>query len=273
MTVQALRAVDAGRVEDAAAEAIGIRNLSRRFGAGRSPIVALDNISLSIGEGEFVSIVGPSGCGKTTLLKILAGLDRPSEGQATLRGTPIAGPRKDIGIVFQSPVLFPWRTVLDNVLLPVDVQRLGRSACMARAHALIDMVGLNGFADRYPSELSGGMQQRVGLARALVHEPAMLLMDEPFGALDALTRENMNLELQRIWMETRRTVVFITHSISEAIFLGDRVLVMTPRPGRVQIELKIDLPRPRDLSVISSPEFGAYANQIRSILNAKGAVD
>ncbi|MBI1292887.1 ATP-binding cassette domain-containing protein [bacterium] len=273
MTVQLVQTRFAEPAGNSSGEAIGIRRLSRRFGAGDQQIVALDDISLSVKEGEFVAIVGPSGCGKTTLLKILAGLDRPSEGEAWLRGTPIAGPRRDIGVVFQSPVLFPWRTVLDNVLLPVDVQKLGRSRCMDRANALIEMVGLSGFGNRYPSELSGGMQQRVGLARALIHEPAMLLMDEPFGALDALTRENMNLELQRIWLETRRTVVFITHSISEAIFLADRVLVMTPRPGKVQIELEIDLPRQRELSVMNSAAFGEYANRIRGILNAKGAVD
>ncbi|WP_333827525.1 ABC transporter ATP-binding protein [Pararhodobacter sp.] len=256
----------------ARAEAIGIRDLTRRFGTGADEVVALDQVNLSVAESEFIAIVGPSGCGKTTLLKILAGLDQPTSGEARLRGTKITGPRKDIGIVFQSPVLFPWRTVLDNVMLPVDVQKLNRSEGRARAEGLIEMVGLSGFANRYPSELSGGMQQRVGLARALVHEPAMLLMDEPFGALDALTRENMNLELQRIWMERPRAVVFITHSISEAIFLADRVLVMTPRPGRVRIELEIDLPRPRDLSVMSSPKFGEYAAEIRSLLNAKGSV-
>ena len=235
-------------------EAIGIDNLSRRFGAVENPVIALDRVSLSIKEGEFISIVGPSG-------------------RATLRGETIVGPRRDVGIVFQNPVLFPWRTVLENVLLPIDVQRLGRQKYLAAAHDLIAMAGLKGFENRYPAELSGGMQQRVGLIRALVHEPAMLLMDEPFGALDALTRENMNLELQRIWLERRRTVVFITHSISEAIFLGDRVLVMTPRPGKVSAELRIDLPRPRELSIMSTPEFGSYSQQIRELLNAKGGID
>ena len=258
---------------EAVGEAIGIDNLSRRFGAAENPVIALDRVSLSIKEGEFISIVGPSGCGKTTLLRLLGGLDRPTEGTARLRGETITGPRRDVGIVFQTPVLFPWRTVLENVLLPIDVQRLGRKKYMAAAHDLIAMAGLKGFENRYPAELSGGMQQRVGLIRALVHEPAMLLMDEPFGALDALTRENMNLELQRIWLERRRTVVFITHSISEAIFLGDRVLVMTPRPGKVSAEMKIDLPRPRPLSIMSTPEFGAYSQQIRELLNAKGAID
>jgi NitT/TauT family transport system ATP-binding protein len=256
----------------AGASAISIRKLRREFGGTPSPLVALDDIDLDVAEGEFLSIVGPSGCGKTTLLKILAGLDEPSRGTAHLRGTPIQGPRRDIGVVFQSPVLFPWRTVLDNVLLPVDVQKLGRERNRAKALGLLAMAGLQGFEQRYPIELSGGMQQRVGLVRALIHEPAMLLMDEPFGALDALTRETMNLELQRIWLETRRTVVFITHSITEAIFLGDRVLVMTPRPGRVRMDLKIDFPRPRSLKVTSTAEFGRYAEQIRDLLDAKGGI-
>ena len=176
-------------------------------------------------------MVGPSGCGKTTLLKILAGLMPPSRGDARLRGTPITGPRQDIGVVFQSPVLFPWRTVLDNVLLPIDVQGLPRERHRRAALDLLALVGLEGFERRYPWELSGGMQQRVALTRALVHDPAMLLMDEPFGALDAMTREQMNVELQRIWLERKKTVVFITHSIPEAVFLGDRVLVMSPRAG------------------------------------------
>lgn len=256
-----------------AVPAISIRGLRRRFGAGASPLVALDNIELDVAEGEFVSIVGPSGCGKTTLLKILAGLDRPNDGAAYLRGTPITGPRRDIGVVFQSPVLFPWRTVLDNVLLPIDVQRRDRAAHHAAALGLLEMAGLKGFEARYPIELSGGMQQRVGLVRALIHEPAMLLMDEPFGALDAMTRENMNLELQKIWLESQRTVVFITHSITEAIFLGDRVLVMTPRPGRVRMDLRIDFPRPRPLSITSTPEFGRYSQEIRELLDAKGGID
>lgn len=257
----------------AGTEAIGLDALTRRFGSTAEEVVALDKVTLSFQEGEFVSIVGPSGCGKTTLLRILGGLDRPTSGVARLRGQEITGPRRDVGIVFQTPVLFPWRTVLDNVLLPIDVQRLDRRAYRQSAFDLLEMAGLKGFEGRYPSELSGGMQQRVGLVRALIHEPAMLLMDEPFGALDALTRETMNLELQRIWLERPRPVVFITHSISEAVFLGDRVLVMTPRPGRVNADIRIDLPRPRPLSVMGSPEFGVYTQQIRDLLNSKGGVD
>jgi NitT/TauT family transport system ATP-binding protein len=224
-------------------------------------------------DGEFVSIVGPSGCGKSTLLKILAGLLPASDGDALLRGTPINGPRRDIGVVFQSPVLFPWRSVFGNVLLPADVQRLGREPMRQRAFELLDLVGLKGFEHRYPWQLSGGMQQRVALVRALIHDPALLLMDEPFGALDALTRETMNVELQRIWLERRKTVVFITHSTSEAVFLGDRVLVMTPRPGRIQDVLEIGLPRPRSLEVMNTEAFGVYVQRIRRALNAGGGLE
>jgi NitT/TauT family transport system ATP-binding protein len=226
-----------------------------------------------VGDGEFMSIVGPSGCGKSTLLKILAGLLPASDGTALLNGSPIEGPRKDIGVVFQSPVLFPWRTVLGNVLLPADVQRLGRATMSRRAVELLGLVGLNGFEERYPWELSGGMQQRVALVRALIHDPALLLMDEPFGALDALTREAMNVELQRIWLERRKTVVFITHSTAEAVFLADRVLVMTPRPGRMGDLLDVDLPRPRSLDVMNTEKFGTYVRRIRAALNAGGGIE
>jgi NitT/TauT family transport system ATP-binding protein len=236
-------------------------------------VVALQDIDFTVRDGEFVSVVGPSGCGKSTLLKILAGLLPASEGEARLRGTPIDGPRRDIGVVFQSPVLFPWRSVLGNVLLPADVQRLGREEMKRRAIGLLDLVGLTGFEHRYPWQLSGGMQQRVALVRALIHDPALLLMDEPFGALDALTRETMNVELQRIWLERQKTVVFITHSTSEAVFLGDRVLVMTPRPGRIQDVLEVDLPRPRGLEIMNTEAFGVYVQRIRRALNAGGGLE
>ncbi len=216
-----------------ATEAITVRHLSKTYATRDGAVAALERTTFSVGEGEFVAVVGPSGCGKSTLLKILAGILASSSGEALLRGTLIAGPRRDIGVVFQSPVLFPWRTVLDNVLLPVDVQRLGRQRHEQVGVDLLALVGLEGFERKYPWELSGGMQQRVAITRALVHDPAMLLMDEPFGALDAMTREHMNLELQRIWLERRKTVLFITHSIPEAVFLADRVLVMTARPGRL----------------------------------------
>src|SRR5262249_31533888 len=190
------------------------------------PIVAIRNATFSLEKGEFVSVVGPSGCGKTTLLHILAGLLPKSGGSLTLNGSPINGPRRDIGVVFQTAEMLPWRNVLKNVLVPAEVQHLPALASQERALRLLQLVGLAGFERRYPTELSGGMQQRVAIARALIHDPAILLMDEPFGALDAMTREAMNLELQRIWMESGKTILFITHSIPEAVFLADRVLVM-----------------------------------------------
>jgi len=250
-----------------------VRNLSKDYGSGADAIAALRDIDFTVDEGEFLSIVGPSGCGKSTLLKILAGLMPASRGEAMLNGSPIEGPRRDIGMVFQSPVLFPWRSVLGNALLPVDVQQLGRERMIERARSLIALVGLSGFEDRYPWELSGGMQQRVALVRALVHDPALLLMDEPFGALDALTRESMNVELQRIWLERRKTVVFVTHSTSEAVFLADRVMVMTARPGRIGDMFKIDLPRPRTLDVMTTEAFGAHVRRIRAGLNAGGGLE
>jgi NitT/TauT family transport system ATP-binding protein len=236
-------------------------------------VTATYRVDFAVERSDRFILLGPSGCGKSTLLRILAGLLPASEGQAFLHGTPIEGPRRDIGVVFQSPVLFPWRSVLNNALLPVDVQRLGRDRLRAQAMALLKLVGLEGFEHRYPWELSGGMQQRVALVRALIHDPALLLMDEPFGALDAMTREQMNQELQRIWMERRKTVLFITHSIGEAVFLADRVLVMTPRPGRIADMLEIDLPRPRGLDVMNTPAFGAYVKRIRAGLNASGGIE
>jgi len=265
--------VEGARAAPRAAEIIAVRALSKHYGGGDRRVTALADIDFAMAEGELVAIVGPSGCGKSTLLKILAGLLPASAGTAALHGTPITGPRRDIGIVFQSPVLFPWRTVRDNVLLPVDVQRLGRDRYSSTAASLLDLVGLGEFAGRYPWELSGGMQQRVAIARALVHDPAILLMDEPFGALDAMTREQMNVELQRLWLEKRKTILFITHSIAEAVFLADRVLVMTPRPGRIMDELAIDLPRPRPLEAMNTPHFGDYVRRIRERFSARGGIE
>jgi len=250
---------------------IELSRVSFRYSEGE-PFV-INELSLRIEPRECVAIVGPSGCGKTTLLKILAGLMPPSRGDARLRGTPITGPRQDIGVVFQSPVLFPWRTVLDNVLLPIDVQGLAREAHRRTALDLLALVGLEGFERRYPWELSGGMQQRVSLTRALVHDPAMLLRDEPFGALDAMTREQMNVELQRIWLERKKTVVFITHSIPEAVFLGDRVLVMSPRPGRILEDVRVELPHPRPLDVMNTPAFGEHVRAIRRRFAVAGRLD
>jgi NitT/TauT family transport system ATP-binding protein len=257
-----------------AAPLISVADLEKTYRTkGRTLVRALGGLSLDVADGEFVTIVGQSGCGKTTFLKILAGLLARTSGSVTLRGRPVDGPSRDIGIVFQDPVLLPWRHVLDNVMLPVQVLGLDRAASRARALGLIELVGLGGFADKYPHELSGGMRQRVALARALVHDPSLLLMDEPFGALDAMTREFMNLELLRIWREARKTVVFITHSIPEAVFLADRVVVMSARPGRIVEVVTVDLPRPRDLDMMASDDFGVYAKKIRHLFDAKGWLD
>ena len=258
---------------DASGAVIAVRQLGKTYETSRGAVAALEDIDFTVAEGEFVAVLGPSGCGKSTLLKILAGLLPSTRGEARLRGMPITGPRRDIGVVFQSSVLFPWRSVLENVLLPVDVQRLGRERNVGRALELLTLVGLDGFEHRYPWELSGGMQQRVAITRGLIHDPAMLLMDEPFGALDAMTRESMNLELQRIWLEKRKTVLFITHSIAEAVFLADRVLVMTPRPGRILDAIAIEMPRPRSLDVMATAAFGDHVRRIRAHFNARGGVE
>ncbi len=252
---------------------IAVEALGKSYETGAAPVVALQDIGFSVAEGSFVAVVGPSGCGKSTLLRILAGLAPPSSGRAMLAGAEITGPRRDIGVVFQQPVLFPWRTVLGNVMLPIDVQRLGRAEARTRAMALLRLVGLEGFEERLPRELSGGMQQRAALVRALIHEPSLLLMDEPFGALDAMTRESMNLELQRIWMERRKTVLFITHSVAEAVFLADQVLVMSARPGRIIDRLDVGFDRPRGLEIVNTPEFGAHVLRIRRALNAAGGLE
>ena len=220
-----------------------------------------------------MSVVGPSGCGKSTLLRILAGLLDYSEGSVTLDGAPVRGTRRDIGVVFQNPILLPWRTILDNVLLPAEVLGLDMSAARIRARELLAMVRLEGFEGRLPSQFSGGMQQRASIARALLHDPKILLMDEPFGALDAMTREQMNLELQRIWTESGKTIVLITHSIPEAVFLGDVVFVMTARPGKLRRVVPIDLPRPRTMELTATPEFGGKAQEIRAFFNHAGSFD
>jgi len=254
-------------------EVIAVKELSKRYSSRAGSVHALQEINFKVSEGEFIAVVGPSGCGKSTLLKILAGILPPSNGEVRLRGTPITGPRRDIGVVFQSPVLLPWRSVLDNVLLPVDVQRLGRDGHLKVALELLSLVGLDGFERRYPWELSGGMQQRVAITRALIHDPAMLLMDEPFGALDAMTREKMNLELQRICAAAKKTVLLITHSIPESIFLSDRVLVMSERPGSIAAIYDVALPRPRTLAMMGSPEFAVLAQTIRAHFYSKGLLD
>jgi NitT/TauT family transport system ATP-binding protein len=236
-------------------------------------IHALQDINLDVRPAEFISIVGPSGCGKTTLLKILAGILKRSAGEVVMGGRSLSGPSRELGVVFQAPVLLPWRTVLANVMVPVEVQKRNRTEFEARARQLIAMVGLSGFEGKYPSELSGGMQQRVGICRALVHDPSFLLMDEPFGALDAMTRESMNEELQRIWSASRKTVLLVTHSIAEAVYLADRVVVMTPRPGRIVDVIVVDLPRPRTLGMQNTEEFGRFVGRIRRHFSSAGTLD
>ena len=252
---------------------ISITSLSKTYRTKDAALTALSDLNVEIEDGEFVAVVGPSGCGKSTLLKILAGLHEASSGTATVGGVPVDGPRRDIGIVFQSPVLFPWRTVFENVMLPAEVQNLDASKHQSLASGLLRLVGLGDFGHLYPRELSGGMQQRVAISRALINNPALLLMDEPFGALDAMTREHLNVELQRIWLETRKTVLFITHSIPESVFLADRVLVMTPRPGRFVEDIHISLPRPRTLEIMNTSKFGNYVAHIRALFNVTGGID
>jgi NitT/TauT family transport system ATP-binding protein len=257
----------------AARVALDLRAATKHYAIPGGILTAFEDISVSVNRSEFVALVGPSGCGKSSLLRIVAGLAELSSGMCAVAGRPMSGPRRDIGIVFQSPLLFPWRTVIENVLIPVDVQKLGRERCLPAAKGLLELVGLTEFEDVYPHTLSGGMQQRVGIARALVNDPTILLMDEPFGALDAMTREHLNVELQRLWMERKKTILFITHSISEAVFLADRVVVMTSRPGRVAEICSIALPRPRTLDTMTEPAFGNYVRHIRSFFGSRGEMD
>lgn len=256
--------------EDAWIEVVGLEKV---YTPRRSePTTALQDIDFQVRRGEFISVVGPSGCGKTTLLKILAGLIPYSEGEVRVSGRDVNGPMPEIGMVFQDATLLPWRTILQNVMVPVEVQGLDREVHRAQARKLLEMVGLDGFEEKYPSELSGGMQQRAGICRALVHDPAVLLMDEPFGALDAMTREYMNVELLRIWRQSGQTIVLVTHSIPEAVFLSDRVIVLTPRPGQIAEIIDIDLERPRDLGVMASDRAGVYVDRIRRYFNAAGVM-
>jgi NitT/TauT family transport system ATP-binding protein len=247
--------------------AIGLSRVSHTFETRKARLQALDGIDLEIGESEFVTLVGRSGCGKSTLLRIIAGLLRPSAGEARVDGRVVTGPRRDVSFMFQRSALLPWRTVVENVMLPVDIMRLDRRLHRARAEELIALTGLEGFEDRRPSELSGGMQQRVSLCRALVHNPSVLLMDEPFAALDALTREELSLELQRIWSEDRKTIVFVTHSIQEATLLADRIVVMSPRPGRIARILTVSAGRPRSLGISAhSDELDRVSAELHELL-------
>ncbi len=249
------------------------RGVRKTYRTREGDTETLKPLDFAIRAGEFVSVVGPSGCGKSTLMKMVAGLLPISGGELELAGKPVRGPQTDVGIVFQSALLLPWRRVIDNILLQAEIRNLPMAAARARAAALIEMAGLKGFEQKYPWQLSGGMQQRVAILRALLHDPSVLLMDEPFGALDAMTRERMNLELQRIWMTSRKTVLLITHSIPEAIFLSDRVFVMSERPGRIVEVCDIDLPRPRPLDVMGTEAFAGYARRLRAHFFAQGTLD
>jgi NitT/TauT family transport system ATP-binding protein len=251
---------------------IQINGVTKIYPTADGEIHALDRIDLDVKESEFLSVLGPSGCGKSTLMMLISGLIPPSSGDITIAGQLVSKPYTDLGIVFQRDVLLDWRSVLDNVLLQIEIRRLKRANYEPRAQDLLRRVGLGDFTRRYPRELSGGMRQRVSICRALVHDPPLLLMDEPFGALDALTRDQMNLDLLRIWDQSRKTVIFVTHSIPEAVFLSDRVLVMSARPGSISEIIPIDLPRPRHLSVRDMPEFAAYSRRIRQIFQAQGVL-
>jgi NitT/TauT family transport system ATP-binding protein len=248
---------------------ISVRKINKYYPTSNGRIHALSDVSFDINEGDMVTVVGPSGCGKSTLLKIIAGIISKSAGRITLDDQEISGPNPKIGVVFQNPVLLPWRTVYQNVMLPVDVRRQPRQEYHPRAMGLLRLVGLEGFEERYPYELSGGMQQRASICRAMINDPAILLMDEPFGALDAMTREHMNVWLQKIWLESRKTIFFITHSISEAVFLADQVIVMSPRPGRIDEIVPIDIPRPRPLAVMTTDHFGGYVRHIRELFGSE----
>jgi NitT/TauT family transport system ATP-binding protein len=244
-----------------------VESLCKTFeGANNSNFLAIANISFSVSPGEFLCIVGPSGSGKTTLLQLLAGLLLPSKGQVRLAGVPLTQPQPEISIVFQKPNLMPWRTVLDNVLLPLQIQGIANGEAQRRGQEVLALVGLSEFALAHPKQLSGGMEQRVAVARALIQEPQILLLDEPFGALDALTRERLNLELLRLWQNRNLTAVMVTHNIHEAVFLADRVLVLSPRPATLAAEFVINLPRPRPKGVEYSEEFGHLAFQIRQAI-------
>ena len=243
-------------------------HLSHTYPGQSGDVLALDDVSFEIGTQQFVCIVGPSGGGKSTLLRLLAGLSTPSQGRVLFEGEPLTHPRRRLGLVFQKANLMPWRTVLANIMLPLELQHVPAGQARAQAQELIELVGLAGFEQTLPRALSGGMEQRVAIARALVHNPDVLLLDEPFGALDALTRERMGAELLRIWEARKKTVVMVTHSIPEAVLLADRVLVLTARPGRLCLALDVPLPRPRDVSMEYSPAFGALAGQIRAAIAA-----
>ena len=244
-----------------------LTNVSKTY--ARNAVIALESVSLTLRKGSFTSVIGSSGCGKSTLLKIMAGLIPPTQGRVMLQSKPVTGPRRDIGMMFQQATLFPWKTAVENIVLPIEI-RDGKAAAkqaMTKANALLEMVGLKGFENVYPNELSGGMAQRTSICRMLITEPAVLLLDEPFSALDELSRDMMNMELQRICREQDATAFLVTHSIQEAVILSDEVVVMKPRPGRIAEIINIDLPRPRTLDMMTTPKFGEIVDHIRGMLD------
>jgi NitT/TauT family transport system ATP-binding protein len=247
---------------------IALKGVGKAYGRGDGAIAAIESLTLEIARGEFLSILGPSGCGKSTLLMMIAGLVPPTRGSIEVERRVVAAPLTDIGIAFQQDLLFDWRTALGNVMVQADMRGLDRAAARVRAHNLLERVGLKEFENRYPWQLSGGMRQRVAICRALLHGASVLLMDEPFGALDALTRDQMNLHLQTLWMDERPTAVMVTHSISEAVFLSDRVIVLSYRPARCIEELRIDLPRPRTVAMRDSHEFVRFQHRLRQAIDA-----
>jgi NitT/TauT family transport system ATP-binding protein len=255
--------------------AIDIRDLSLTFDVGAAPVAALSNVNLAVRRGEFVSFIGPSGCGKTSLMRVIADLEPQSEGEVTVNGVSPREARlaRAYGYVFQAAALYPWRSVLANVSLPLEIMGLNRRERLARAAKYIEMVGLTGFERKFPWQLSGGMQQRVSIARALSFEPELLLMDEPFGALDEITRDHLNEHLIRLWEQTRKTVVFVTHSISEAVFLSGRIVVMSPRPGRIIEVIESNLPGKRGLDLRDTPEFLSVARRVREALRSGHSYD
>ena len=252
--------------------AITLQNVTKRFASHQGEVHAVDNFSLTIRAGEFVSIVGPSGCGKSTLLGMIAGLLPASAGTIEVLGRPVTGPVRDLGIVFQQHLLLGWRTILNNVLLQIEVRHLKKADYMSRARELLERVGLADFADRFPDELSGGMNQRAAIVRALIHNPDLLLMDEPFGALDAITRDQMGLDFHQLSHEEGKTVLFITHSISEAVFLSNRVVVVSPRPGRIEEIIPIELGDDRNFGIRDDPDFAGYTGRIRRLFEKMGVL-
>ena len=257
---------DSNRQSKVDGAALVVRDVSLVFPDGDQGLHVLADISFKVRTEEFVCILGPSGSGKSTLLRVLAGLLPPTQGEVYYNGHGLQGSPQEIGFVFQKANLMPWRTVIENIILPLDLKHVPRSLAQEQAQELVNLVGLDGFEESLPRDLSGGMEQRVAIARALIHDPRILLLDEPFGSLDALTRERMGSELLRIWQARRKTVLMVTHAIPEAVFLADRVLVLSPRPGEISLDLRIDLPRPRDEGMRYTPQFGEIAKRLRAAI-------